>query len=429
MGENLRVGRTDTVVTFLFTDIEGSTRLLRNLGDAYARVLNQHRRILRRVFAEYDGDEFGDNEGDAFFVSFDDAARAVNAAIDAQRAVARHSWPPGGEVKVRIGIHSGPVKTSPTGMSGMALHEAARVRDTAHGGQIVLSSTTVKLMDDRLPAAAALTDLGTHRLRDIADAVQLFQLDHPDLTKAFPPLRLDAVEASTQTPGPQSVRVLLVDDQEMVRAGFRMILEARAGITVVGEAGDGEEAVARAAAVSPDVILMDIRMPTMDGVEATRRILGTPPPHPKILILTTFDLDEYVLLALEAGASGFMLKDAPPDDLVHAIGVVARGDALLAPTVTRRLIEQFTARGSNAAAAETVNRLTEREADVLRLVARGRSNAEIARDLIVSENTVKGYVSSMLAKLNVRDRVQAVVLAYEAGVVRPGDLGGGGKTA
>ena len=423
MGDNSWVGRTDTIVTFLFTDIEGSTRLLRNLGDDYAKVLNQHRRILRRVFAEYDGDEFGDNEGDAFFVAFDDAARAANAAIDAQRALAEHSWPSGGEVRVRMGIHSGPVRMSPTGMSGMALHEAARVRDTAHGGQIVVSSSTVKLIGDRFPAGASITDLGSHRLRDIAETVRLHQLEHPDLPDAFPPLRLDTTEPSTAAPGPQAVRVMLVDDQEMVRAGFRMILEARDGIVVVGEAGDGEQAVARAAALRPDVILMDIRMPSMDGVEATRRILSSAPPHPKVLILTTFDLDEYVLLALGAGASGFMLKDAPPDDLVHAIGVVARGDALLAPTVTRRLIEQFTASRSDAAAASAVSRLTEREADVLRLVARGRSNAEIASDLIVSENTVKGYVSSMLAKLNVRDRVQAVVLAYEAGVVRPGDSG------
>jgi DNA-binding NarL/FixJ family response regulator len=213
------------------------------------------------------------------------------------------------------------------------------------------------------------------------------------------------------------IRVLIVDDQEMIRAGFRMILEAQPDIEVVGEAGDGIEALAQAARSDPDLVLMDVRMPRMDGVEATRRLTGR-----KVLILTTFNVDELVVDALRAGASGFLLKDAPPDELIRAVRVVAAGDALLAPAVTRRLLDSVIPR----LAADTPGRrralegLTERETEVLRLVARGLSNAEIAERLFVSETTVKTHVSHLLSKLELRDRVQAVVLAYEAGLVAPG---------
>ena len=213
------------------------------------------------------------------------------------------------------------------------------------------------------------------------------------------------------------IRVLVVDDQELMRAGFRMILEAQDDIRVVGEAGDGEAAVALAAASRPDVVLMDIRMPRLDGIEATRRLRD----H-KVIILTTFDHDEYVIEALRAGASGFLLKDAPPDELVRAVRVVAAGDALLAPTVTRRLLDRV---AGDLRATRVPNpqleQLTEREREVLQLVARGCSNAEIAARLAVSETTVKTHVSHMLDKLDLRDRVQAVVLAYECGVVAPGE--------
>ena len=216
------------------------------------------------------------------------------------------------------------------------------------------------------------------------------------------------------------LRVLVVDDQELVRAGFCVILE-RAGFTVVGEAADGAEAVELAASEDPDVVLMDVRMPVMDGLEATRRIAASGADAPKVVILTTFDLDDYVYQALRAGASGFLLKDAPRADLVAAIRVAAAGDALLAPSVTRRLIEAFSARP--AAVAPSPSRLaslTPRERDILMLVARGRSNTEIASDLVVSEATVKTHVGHLLAKLGLRDRVQAVILAYETGAITPG---------
>jgi DNA-binding NarL/FixJ family response regulator len=216
-------------------------------------------------------------------------------------------------------------------------------------------------------------------------------------------------------------RVLLVDDQELVRAGFRLILE-RAGVDVVGEAGDGVEALEAAERTQPDVVLMDVRMPLLDGIEATRRLL-TRQPQTKVLALTTFDLDEYVYAAVRAGASGFLLKDVKPSDLVHAVEVVARGDALLAPALTRRLLERFAAAPVPGGLPEQLSALPARELEVLRAVASGASNAQIAADLYLSEATVKTYVSRLLTRLDRRDRVQLAVLAYESGLVTPG----GGK--
>jgi DNA-binding NarL/FixJ family response regulator len=232
---------------------------------------------------------------------------------------------------------------------------------------------------------------------------------------------------------PRPLRVLVADDQELVRAGFRLILEA-AGFTVVGEAADGAEALTLAARERPDVVLMDIRMPVMDGLAATRQLTApASAAHgdlehgdrgqgaPKVVILTTFDLDDYVYEALRSGASGFLLKDAPRADLIAAVRVAAAGDALLAPSVTRRLIEAFAMRPASASPAPSaLASLTPREQDILLLVARGQSNAEIARALVVSEATVKTHVTHLLAKLGLRDRVQAVILAYETGAVTPG---------
>jgi DNA-binding NarL/FixJ family response regulator len=218
-----------------------------------------------------------------------------------------------------------------------------------------------------------------------------------------------------------SIRVLLVDDQALIRAGFRMILDAEEDMDVVGECADGTQAVDSARRLAPDVVLMDIRMPEMDGIEATRRIAGEGDGVPRVLMLTTFDLDEYVYDALRAGASGFLLKDVPAEQLVDGIRVIAQGDALLAPSVTKRLIHEFSRSGAaQRSAPASLGDLTPRELEVFKLIARGMSNAEIAGELVVSETTVKTHVARVLMKLGVRDRVQAVVLAYESGVVAPG---------
>jgi DNA-binding NarL/FixJ family response regulator len=214
------------------------------------------------------------------------------------------------------------------------------------------------------------------------------------------------------------ISVLVADDQRLVRSGFRMILRADSEIDVVGEAGDGEEAVALARELKPDVVLMDIRMPKLDGIAATRLLLQDE-DAPRVLVLTTFDLDEYVYGALRAGASGFLLKDAPEEQLVAAIRVAAEGGALFSAGVTRRLIERF-ARLGTTAPAPGLDELSPREIEVLRLIARGNSNAEIAAQLVLSEHTVKTHVARILQKLDLRDRTQAVILAYESGLVRPG---------
>ncbi len=238
------------------------------------------------------------------------------------------------------------------------------------------------------------------------------------------------------SPLPQ-LRVLIADDQALIRAGFAMIIEAQPDMTVVGDAADGEAAVAAVRRLRPDVVLMDVRMPGTDGIEATRRlthvdgdgdraVAGSPDPapggRPQVIILTTFDLDEYVFAALRAGASGFLLKDVTPERLVQAVRMVMDGDALLAPSVTRRLVEQFARpQPGIGGSAATVSTLTARERDVLLLLARGSSNGEIAEALVLSEATIKTHVASILGKLELRNRAQAVVFAYEAGIVRAGD--------
>jgi DNA-binding NarL/FixJ family response regulator len=227
--------------------------------------------------------------------------------------------------------------------------------------------------------------------------------------------------SSLETRQAEAVSVVIADDQALVRAGFRSILEAQPGISVVGEASDGRNALDIALKRRPSVVLMDIQMPDLDGLEATRRIVAEGDGETAVLMLTTFDLNEYVYDALRAGASGFLLKDVLPEDLIAAVRVVARGDGLIAPTLTKRLIEQFVRSAPPSTPPAELSDLTPREVEVLSMMARGLSNAEIAADLTLSEATVKTHVKHVLSKLGVRDRVQAVVFAYESGLVAPGD--------
>ena len=358
----------------------------------------------------------------------------MEAAVAAQRAVAAHDWPDGVDLRVRIGIHTGEASLVADQYVGLAVHRAARICDAGHGGQILLSETTRSLLVDEEEEFEhfELHDLGPQVLKDFDRPVRIYQLTIDGLPGEFPDLRTaghgattlaerqDELTAAEEGGG---VRVMIVDDQALVRAGFRMILEAEVDIEVVGEASDGGQAVDECGRLKPDVVLMDVRMPEMDGIEATRRLLGKDEAETKVVMLTTFDMDEYVYDALRAGASGFMLKDVPPEQLVDGIRAVASGDALLAPSVTRRVIEEFVRRppASVRTLPAKLEDLTARELEVLKLVARGLSNAEIAGALFVSETTVKTHVAHVLMKLDLRDRVQAVVLAYESGLIQPGE--------
>jgi DNA-binding NarL/FixJ family response regulator/class 3 adenylate cyclase len=395
-------------VTFLFTDVEGSTALLRRLKDGYAEVLAKHEQLLRDAAEAAGGQEFG-NQGDAVFFVFRNPKNAVLAAVEGQRALEAAEWPEEGRVRVRMGIHTGEAAIAAGRYMGLAVNRAARICGVARGGQILVSPTTHALVEEAEHDFSGISfrDLGAQSLKDFDRPVPIYQVE--------------AVEG-VEEPEPSGVRIVIVDDQALVRAGFRMILEAEEDIEVVGEAADGREAVAEVNRLRPDVVLMDVRMPEVDGIEATRRLLGGDGVTAKVVMLTTFDMDEYVYEALRAGASGFLLKDVPPEQLVEGIRAVASGDALLAPSVTRRVIEEFVRRPPESVRMPPpeLAELTGREAEILRLLARGLSNAEIAKELVVSETTVKTHVAHVLMKLGLRDRVQAVVFAYEAGVVRPG---------
>jgi DNA-binding NarL/FixJ family response regulator/class 3 adenylate cyclase len=432
-------------VTFLFSDVEGSTELLRTLRGGYADVMADHERLLRSAFEDAGGHEIN-TQGDSFFVAFRKPKDAVGAALEAQRAIGSHEWPEGAEMRVRIGIHTGEATVAGDRYVGLGVHRAARICAAAHGGQVLISQTTQALLeeDEQLLGELDFGDLGPRSLKNFDRPVRIYQLLAPDLPAEFPDLRVDegvqargsteladrhevaqAEEASSGEDVTGRVRVLIVDDQALVRTGFRMILDAEEDMDVVGEGANGKEAIDEASRLNPDVVLMDVRMPELDGIEATRRLLADGGVDSKVVMLTTFDMDEYVYEALRAGASGFLLKDAPPEQLVDGIRAVCSGDALLAPSVTRRVIEEFVRRPPEAVrtAPPEIEELTPRECEVLKLIARGLSNAEIAKSLVVSETTVKTHVARVLMKMGLRDRVQAVVMAYESGLVQPGEAG------
>jgi DNA-binding NarL/FixJ family response regulator/class 3 adenylate cyclase len=393
-------------VTILFTDLVGSASLFDTHGDDAADDLRRrHFAAIRDAAAEHDGREVK-SMGDGLMVAFASAAAAVRCAVDIQR---RTAVAPDG-LQVRMGMAAGePLTDDDNDLYGTPVNVASRLCDMASAGQILASDVVRQVAGRRV--AESIQPAGAVRLRGMADRIAIAEVCWRDDGDQPPP-----PQEAPSVP----IRVVIADDQRLLRTGFRVILDAEPDIEVVGEAPDGRTAVDVVLRRRPDVVLMDIRMPELDGLQAAERILAEPGIDTAILMLTTFDRSEYVYDALRIGASGFLLKDAPADRLLDAVRVAAQGDALLAPSITRRLIERFAqAARPEGGVPPAFAELTSRELDVLRLVARGMSNAEIAAELVVAENTVKTHVARVLAKLGLRDRVQAVVVAYETGLVAP----------
>lgn len=397
----------EAFVTILFTELIGSAALFASRGDeAGDAVRREHFALLRRAVAEHGGREVR-TTGDGLMVAFASAVAAVRCAVDMQQATAA-----AGGIELSIGLDAGEPLPDGEELYGTPVIVAERLCETAGAGQILASDVVRQVTGSRL--AELFQPAGTSKLRGVAGrvttaAVRWNEEDRGGQAPAEP------------KPAGSEITVVIADDQRLLRAGFRVILDDEPDIRVVGEAADGRSAVDVVLRRRPEVVLMDIRMPELDGIKAAERILSEPGLETAVLMLTTFDVREYVYDALRIGASGFLLKDAPADRLLDAVRVVAAGDALLAPSITRQLIGQFT-RGPRLAAdgvPAVLAELTSRETEVLRLVGRGLSNAEIAAELVLGENTIKTHVAHLRAKLDLRDRVQAVVLAYETGLVRP----------
>jgi DNA-binding NarL/FixJ family response regulator len=338
------------------------------------------------VVASHGGELLSEDRVIAAFAGPADAVRAA-AALVAEGEL--------GPSTARVGVDAGE--------PAVAVDVAERICAAAETGQALVTEAVAHLSGRVV--ADLLRPAGGVRVAELRRTVPVFAAGPPSVTESQS----------------RATTVVIADDQELLRAGFRIIIDAEPDLRVIGEAGDGWAAIDVVRRRRPDVVLMDIRMPGLDGLRAAETILGDPDPRPAIVMLTTFDVQRYVYEALRLGASGFLLKDAPAERLLDAIRVAAAGDALLAPAITRRLVERFTAaaRPTDAGQSPRLSELTARELEVLRLIARGRSNAEIASELVLGENTIKTHVSRVFAKLGLRDRAQAVVVAYETGLVVP----------
>jgi DNA-binding NarL/FixJ family response regulator/class 3 adenylate cyclase len=394
-------------LTILFTDLVGSSSLFERRGDDAADAIRrEHFAVLRAAISAHEGREIK-STGDGVMAAFSSAVAAVRCAVAMQRATAAE----GHGLELRVGLDAGEPLADGDDLYGTTVIVASRLCASAEAGEIMATDLVRQIVGPR--TSEPIEPAGAQRLRGLSERVATARVrwredSQPETTTdAFAPAH--------------TISVVIADDQRLLRTGFRVILEAEADMRVVGEASDGRAAVDVVLRRRPDVVLMDIRMPELDGLAAAERILSERGITTAVLMLTTFDLNEYVYEALRVGASGFLLKDTPADRLLDAIRVVAAGDALLAPSITRRLIGHFTraARPDSADVPERLRELTGRELEVLRLVAEGLSNAEIARTLVLGETTVKTHVVHILAKLGLRDRVQAVVAAYETGLVTP----------
>jgi len=407
-------------VTFLFTDIEGSTKLWEIVPEKMRIALPRHHAVLREAIESNDGVAF-QIIGDAFCAAFSTAPSAVSAALDAQRHLHAEPWDLPFPIRVRMGIHTGLAELTSSDSLGdgyasnQTLNRVARILGVGHGGQILLSSTTADLVRDHVPGSASLHDLSEHHLKDLTRSEHVYQLIHPDLPADFPPLKsLNIPQGNLM----KKIRVLIADDHALFREGLRALLNAMPDIEVISEASDGESAIAQAEASQPDVILMDINMPGINGIEATRRALGA---HPSlgIIMVTMLEDDASVFAAMKAGARGYVLKGAHHEDILQAIRTVAGGQAVFGPAIAARMMIFF--QNLNAASKPTVPtdafpELTDREREVLQLMSQGASNKAIADKLVISGKTVSNHITNIFSKLQVADRAQAVIRARDAGL-------------
>ena len=391
-------------VTIVCTEIVDSAMRYDRYDDRLEARRAEHFAALRRAIGDHGGREVK-SIGDGLMVAFPSTVAAVRCAVDMQRAT---TGAPTG-LPIGIGIDAGEPTADGADLFGTPVIVAGRLCEVARAGEVLATQVVRQIAGPRV--AELMRPAGTLRLKGISEPLITALVRWRDDDEEPPPF-------ATEPPG-RPITVVIADDQRLLRAGFRVILDAEPDITVVGEAGDGRAAVDVVTRRRPDVALMDIRMPELDGLQAAERILTDADNATAVVMLTTFDASEYVFQALRLGASGFLLKDTPADRLLDAVRVAAAGEALIAPSITRRLIADFAhlSRPPADSVPPALAELTAREVEVLRLLARGLSNAEIATELVLAENTIKTHVGRVLSKLGLRDRVQAVVLAYETGLV------------
>ena len=406
-------GVHDRFQAIMFADMGGPCRPLPPHREEAARAGVREQRGSLAAIATAHGGRVVPSSGDGLFLTFASAVQAVRCAVEMQRAARDYG------LDLRVGIDAGEPAIEDGEPRGAPVLTASRLCDAADAGQILASPVVHAVAAPHV--TEPIRPAGKMRLRGLPDPVAVTQVVWREEDEAI----LTDPPAVRERP----ITVVIADDQKLLRAGFSVILEAEPDITVIGEAADGRAAVDTVLRRRPDVVLMDIRMPVLDGLDAAERILTEPGAETAVVMLTTFDASEYVYRALRIGASGFLLKDAPSDRLLDAVRVAAAGEALIAPSITRRLVERFSVAPPDPTTVPELRELTSRELDVLRLIARGMSNQEIARELVLGENTIKTHVTRVLFKLGLRDRVQAVVLAYETGVVRPGPTADRGPRA
>jgi len=404
------------IVTFLFTDIEGSTRLWERYPDEMLAAHARHNRILRDAVVSNHGYTF-QMIGDAFCVAFDEAGNAVHVAVQSQLDLSAESWV-NTPIKVRMGILTGEAdfeKADASYNGYITLSRVQRLMSAGCGGQVLISFATRELICNDLPQGVTLKDLGKRRLKNLSSPEHIFQLEISGLTCDFPDLKLPIARDNAM----DTIRILIADDHAMFREGLRALFTALPDLEVVGEASNGSAAVTQVAALQPDIVLMDINMPDLNGIEATRQILSK---HPGmgIIMVTMLEDDASVFAAMRAGARGYVLKGAHHDEILHAIRAVATGQAVFGPAIATRMMNFF--QGLNQSepkkedASQAFPELTDREREVLILIAQGVSNKEIAEKLVISMKTVSNHITNIFGKLQVADRAQAIIRARDAGL-------------